>query len=132
MQPNRHRGTATDLLIRKAHQQPLNQGENGPHRDDIRIVFDECDLRRYGSQGQQRLVAVLLRLSELTLIESRLKEPAMLLLDDLFSELDPDVTTRLKTALGKGGRQIFVTSPVPLEWGDGTNKVIKVTGGRIE
>lgn len=104
----------------------------GPHRDDLRLVLSARDLRRYGSQGERRLVAVLLRLTELSLIEGRLGEPAMLLLDDLFSELDPEVSSRLKTALGDADRQVFVTSPIPLEWGGAPDRVIRVRAGHLE
>jgi DNA replication and repair protein RecF len=87
----------------------------GPHRDDVRIKAGGRDIRRFGSQGQRRLVAVLLRLAELSYLEGQLGEPCVLLLDDLFSELDPDVSEKLKDQLDSG-HQIFVTSPVPLEW----------------
>jgi DNA replication and repair protein RecF len=87
----------------------------GPHRDDVRLVADGRDLRRYGSQGQRRLLAILLRLAELSYIERRLSEPCVLLLDDLFSELDQGVSDKLKNLL-TDKRQIFVTSPVPVLW----------------
>jgi DNA replication and repair protein RecF len=90
----------------------------GPHRDDLRILFDGRDLRRFGSQGQRRLVAVLLRLTELSYAEEKLGEPCVMLLDDLFSELDPAVSSRLR-ALLENDHQIFVTSPVALDWGSG-------------
>jgi len=88
----------------------------GPHRDDVALDLDGKDLRRYGSQGQRRLFAILLKLSELSHLEAELNEPCVLLLDDVFSEFDHDITTRLQRMLN-GERQVFVTSPVVLEWG---------------
>lgn len=103
----------------------------GPHRDDVRLSFEDRDLRRYGSQGQRRLVAILLRLTELTYLEKKLSEPCVLLLDDLFSELDNDISSRLKAYLD-GGRQIFVTSPIELDWtGDADVKRLAVRAGTI-
>jgi DNA replication and repair protein RecF len=97
----------------------------------VRIEADGRDIRRYGSQGQRRLVAVLLRLAELAYLEEALGEPCTLLLDDLFSELDLDITTKLKSVL-HGEHQIFVTSPVPLEWGDvGASATFHVSQGSV-
>ena len=103
----------------------------GPHRDDLRILLDGRELRRFGSQGQRRLVAVLLRLTELSYAEEKLEEPCVLMLDDLFSELDPDVSSRLR-ALLENDHQIFVTSPLPLEWGQReTVSTFRVAKGRV-
>lgn len=60
----------------------------GPHRDDIIISLDNCDIRNFGSQGQQRIAAVCLKLSELDLLAENIDEKPMLLLDDVLSELD--------------------------------------------
>ena len=104
----------------------------GPHRDDLRIYLDGKDIRRFGSQGQRRLLAVLLRLTELSYVEERLDEPCVLLLDDLLSELDHDASTKLRELL-ENDHQIFVTSPVALEWGRGTSvpRTYRVENGRV-
>ncbi len=60
----------------------------GPHRDDIKLEINKKDVRRYGSQGQQRTVALALKLSELEFMKSEIGEYPVLLLDDVFSELD--------------------------------------------
>jgi len=104
----------------------------GPHRDDLKLVADGRDLRKFGSQGQRRLVAVLLRLSELSYLEERLQEPCVLLLDDLFSELDDTVSQRLRTHLD-GEHQIFVTTPVDANWDDvGSHRKFNVRDGNVE
>jgi DNA replication and repair protein RecF len=103
----------------------------GPHRDDMRILLDGRDLRRFGSQGQRRLLAVVLRLTELSYTEEKLGEPCVMLLDDLFSELDPEVSAKLR-ALLENDHQIFVTSPIGLEWGPGTSAaVFHVEKGKV-
>lgn len=104
----------------------------GPHRDDLRILGNGLDLRRFGSQGQRRLAAILLRLAELSLIEERLKEPSVLMLDDIFSELDPEITEKLKKAL-ENDRQVFITSPSIVEWQTGgESRTFHVSEGTIE
>ena len=60
----------------------------GPHRDDFSIVSNGLDLRVFGSQGQQRSAALSLKLSEIRHIEKKTGERPILLLDDVFSELD--------------------------------------------
>ncbi len=103
----------------------------GPHRDDLRILLDGKDVRRFGSQGQRRLLAVLLRLTELSYADERTGEPCVLLLDDVFSELDHEASDRLRSILDDD-HQVFVTSPVALEWRGGrTVRTFHVEKGRV-
>lgn len=60
----------------------------GPHRDDMLLFINGNNVRIYGSQGQQRTVALALKLSEIELVRNKIKEPPLLLLDDVLSELD--------------------------------------------
>lgn len=60
----------------------------GPHRDDISIVANGIDIRKFGSQGQQRTCSLSLKLAEISLFEDEIKEKPILLLDDVLSELD--------------------------------------------
>lgn len=61
---------------------------NGPHRDDMALYIDGKNVRLYGSQGQQRTVALALKLAEIELVKQRVDEIPVLLLDDVLSELD--------------------------------------------
>jgi DNA replication and repair protein RecF len=104
----------------------------GPHRDDVVMKLDGKDLRKYGSQGQRRLCAVLLKLSELSHLEKRLRESCVLLLDDVFSEFDRAIIAQLQHLLD-GTRQVFVSSPVELEWARSESaRVYRVTAGAVE
>lgn len=60
----------------------------GPHRDDISFLMGNIDIRKYGSQGQQRTAALSLKLSEIELVKSMINDLPVLLLDDVLSELD--------------------------------------------
>jgi len=60
----------------------------GPHRDDIKILINKIDVKTFGSQGQQRTVALSLKLAELEIFNSERGEYPILLLDDVLSELD--------------------------------------------
>ena len=60
----------------------------GPHRDEINFLINQTPARQYGSQGQQRTLVLALKLAELSLIETVVGEPPLLLLDDVLAELD--------------------------------------------
>lgn len=60
----------------------------GPHRDDFCVKVNGIDIRRYGSQGQQRTAALSLKMSEIYLVKKIIKDNPILLLDDVLSELD--------------------------------------------
>lgn len=60
----------------------------GPHRDDIFFSIADVDIRRFGSQGQQRTSALSLKLSEIELVKQSIHDTPVLLLDDVLSELD--------------------------------------------
>lgn len=61
---------------------------SGPHRDDLCFLIDKIDIRRYGSQGQQRTAALSLKLAEIEIVKRNVKDTPVLLLDDVLSELD--------------------------------------------
>lgn len=67
----------------------------GVHRDDIDIFLNGVEVKNFGSQGQQRTVALSLKLAELEIIKNRIGEYPILLLDDVFSELDSDRRKKL-------------------------------------
>ena len=60
----------------------------GPHRDDLGFAVKDVDIRRFGSQGQQRTAALSLKLAEIEIVKRRIKDTPVLLLDDVLSELD--------------------------------------------
>ena len=66
----------------------LHTSTVGPHRDDILFQINDIDIRKFGSQGQQRSAALSLKLAEIELVKRRTGEMPVLLLDDVLSELD--------------------------------------------
>lgn len=66
----------------------LGQTSVGPHRDDLCFMIYDMDVRKFGSQGQQRSCALSLKLSEIELVKKSIKETPVLILDDVLSELD--------------------------------------------
>lgn len=82
----------------------------GPHYDDVVIYLGDTELKRYGSQGRKRLVAVILKLAQARAIMASRAERPIVLLDDIFSELDGGIAERVKGVLSDR-YQSFVTSP---------------------
>jgi DNA replication and repair protein RecF len=72
----------------------------GPHRDDLSFMIGDIDIRKYGSQGQQRTAALSCKLAEIDLVKSVIKENPILLLDDVLSELDRQRQTHLLNSIG--------------------------------
>jgi DNA replication and repair protein RecF len=102
----------------------------GPHRDDLWIGTGDRDLRRLGSQGEQRTAVLALLLAGREHLAARATRP-VLLLDDVLSELDPD-RRRLLLAAVAGPGQAIVTSADPrsAEAADAA-AVVRIEGGRL-
>jgi DNA replication and repair protein RecF len=82
----------------------------GPHRDDLLTFLDEKTVREFASQGQKRSVALALRLAAARLLEETSGHPPVLVLDDVFAELDPGRRERFG-ALIAGRGQVFIATP---------------------
>jgi len=102
----------------------------GPHRDDWRLSIDGLDARRYASQGEQRSLALAVRLAGHVVITDVVGEPPVLLLDDVFSELDEFRAANLVSHLPIA--QALVTTAGALPPGLPAERVIWVAGGRLE
>ena len=104
----------------------------GPHRDDLKLTVNGLDARVYASQGQQRTAALSLKLSEIAVIEQLRGEKPVLLLDDVFSELDASRQRLLLSAVGDC--QCFITCTGVEELGpmeDRQMQLFSVSGGEV-
>ncbi len=104
----------------------------GPHRDDICLLAGDLDIRRFGSQGQQRTAALSLKLSEIELVKQAINDTPVLLLDDVLSELDKhrqnyllDSINDIQTLITCTGVEDFVNHRFSI------NKVFHVQGGQV-
>jgi DNA replication and repair protein RecF len=94
----------------------------GPHRDDLRFATHAPDgtaleLRTYGSGGQQRTAAIALRMVEAETIRQTRGRESVILLDDVFAELDPGRSQRIVEWIeGEEGGQVILTSPKPTDF----------------
>lgn len=104
----------------------------GPHRDDICFQIRNVDIRKYGSQGQQRTTALSLKLSEIEMVKQELHDTPILLLDDVLSELDShrqgyllDSIHDIQTMITCTGLDDFVENRFQI------NKVFHVVDGKV-
>lgn len=104
----------------------------GPHRDDLSFSVNGIDIRRFGSQGQQRTAALSLKLSEIELVRKVIHDTPVLLLDDVLSELDGNRQNYLlnsiqdvQTMITCTGLDEFINHRFSI------NKVYRVTDGQV-
>ncbi len=110
----------------------LKQTTTGPHRDDFSFMIGDVDIRKFGSQGQQRTAALSLKLSEIELVKKISKDKPVLLLDDVLSELDSNRQNYLLNSIGDiqtiitcTGLDDFINNRFEI------NKIFKVTNGTV-
>lgn len=120
------------LNVNQYKDMKLKQTSVGPHRDDFSFMVNGVDIRKYGSQGQQRTAALSLKLSEIELVKKITKDTPVLLLDDVLSELDSNRQNYLLNSIGDiqtiitcTGLDEFVNNRFEI------NKVFKVVKGSI-
>ena len=121
-----------ELLKNKNRDLKLCQTTVGPHRDDILFSIKGIDIRKYGSQGQQRTSALSLKLSEIDFVKKSINSTPVLLLDDVLSELDSNrqnyllnSITDIQTMITCTGLEEFVRNRFQI------NKVFQVVNGRV-
>ncbi len=101
----------------------------GPHRDDVELVLDGLPSRTHASQGEQRTLALAMRLAAHQVVTAAAGTPPLLLLDDVFSELDPDRSRALVDSLGSA--QTLLTTAGPLPPGAVPERVLRIAGGAV-
>ena len=122
-----------ELLRARNKDLKLCQTTVGPHRDDMLFSIDGIDIRKYGSQGQQRTSALSLKLSEIDLVKQNINNTPVLLLDDVLSELDSNrqnyllnSITDIQTIITCTGLDEFVKNRFQVD------KVFHVVKGQVE
>lgn len=89
----------TELKRSRPQDQKQKTTLVGPHRDDIGFFMGDIDIRKFGSQGQQRTAALSLKLAEIELVKKLVRDYPILLLDDVLSELDGERQNHLLSAI---------------------------------
>lgn len=121
-----------ELLKAKQKDLKLCQTTVGPHRDDMLFSVNDIDIRKYGSQGQQRTSALSLKLAEIEIVKKSIHNTPVLLLDDVLSELDSNRQNYLlnsisdiQTIITCTGLEEFVKNRFHI------NKVFQIINGEV-
>jgi DNA replication and repair protein RecF len=127
--PWRRVGLAAALA--EARAADLRQGVSsvGPHRDELLLTVDHLPARTHASQGEQRTLAIALRLAAHRLIADRTGSAPVLILDDVLSELDPGRAAALLGHLPAG--QIVLTTAGPVPSAAAPQRVVRIEHGTI-
>lgn len=114
-------------------QRELDQFQTlyGPHKDDLLITLDDLDTRVYASQGQQRTAMLSLKLAEAMLIEKLTKLKPILLLDDVFSELDNQRARLLVEAIKSYQTIITTNTLLNIDTTNMLGKIFKIESGKV-
>jgi DNA replication and repair protein RecF len=118
--------------MRAARQMELARGFTlfGPHVDDFRFMCDGHDIRLFGSEGEQRTAVLALRCAEVAVMMAKIGYYPIVLLDDVFAELD-EARSRALTSLISGFNQIILTSSRAGDLARGEIEEITVADGRV-
>jgi len=101
----------------------------GPHRDELSIGLNGLPARTHASQGEQRTLALAMRLAAHRLVAERTGSTPVLVLDDVLSELDPERATALLGHLPDG--QVVITSASPLPPDANPERIIEISSGTV-
>ena len=122
----------TNLIKNREKDIKMKSTSVGPHRDDICFMADGLDIRKFGSQGQQRTAALSLKLSEIEIVKKVINDTPILLLDDVLSELDKhrqnyllDSISDIQTLITCTGLDDFVNNRFHI------NKIMHVDNGKV-
>ena len=127
--PWREHGLANAL--RRARRDELRRGVSlaGPHRDELALAISGMPARSHASQGEQRSLALALRLAAHDVVIDAVGETPLLLLDDVFSELDRARSRALLDHLPVGQAVLTTTGDIPQ--GARPDQVLTVDTGRV-
>lgn len=107
---------ASDLRRSSAQELRLRQTVVGPHRDDLELLVDEMAAAQYASEGQQRTVALALKIAQARVFAAEAGTAPLVLIDDIFGELDPARRNRLLAALPNETQKLVTATS--LSWHD--------------
>ncbi len=120
---------STSLEMTRERERRAGQTVAGPHRDEIRLSINGMAAADFASEGQQRTLALALKLAQGALLRKEAHKMPVYLLDDIFGELDPTRRNALMAALpGKAQKLITTTN---IDWMTGEFPVIGVEGGKL-
>jgi DNA replication and repair protein RecF len=126
-------GDNLEEALAQVREKELRQGTTlvGPHRDEVRLSLGGLKAADFGSEGQQRTLALALKLGQGELLRAKGGKTPLFLLDDIFGELDPGRRRRFLAALPAGAQTIVTTTNADWLGGDLKLETREVRGGAV-
>ncbi|NOX99699.1 MAG: DNA replication and repair protein RecF [Verrucomicrobia bacterium] len=121
-----------ELFRRRSDEQRRRQTLAGPHRDNLVFTVNEMPAAKFASEGQQRTLALSLKLAQSRLFIEKTEQAPVLLIDDVFGELDPDRRNALMAAWPEGSQKLVTTTH--LNWLDSKRvdaKIMQVDSAQV-
>ena len=123
-------------LFEKNYKKELNYGITlyGPHRDDFSFKLDDSNLKLFGSQGQQKIAVLSFKLAEIEIFRNYCNTSPVLLLDDIFSELDIEKRNKLLNYISNDIQSIITTTDLKSirKKNLGDAYIFEISDGKIE
>ena len=113
------------LEMTRERERRIGQTVAGPHRDEVRLTINGMAAADFASEGQQRTMALSLKLAQGELLQKEAHKMPVYLLDDIFGELDPERRNALMAALPKDAQKLITTTHI--DWMDDDFAVIKMS-----
>jgi len=123
---------ASDLLRSRPEELRLRQTVVGPHRDDITLMVDEMPATQFASEGQQRTAALALKMAQARVFTDEEGSSPLLLIDDIFGELDPTRRNRLLQVLPREAQKLVTATSMSWQESRIEGPVWRLSGGSLQ
>ena len=123
---------ASQLAASRPQEARLRQTVVGPHRDDITLLVDGMPAAQYASEGQQRTIALALKIAQARVFAAEAGSLPLLLIDDIFGELDPARRNRLLRALPAEAQKLVTATSMSWQDEQTEGPVYVLSGGVIQ
>jgi DNA replication and repair protein RecF len=129
--PGNENDFATDLAQSRREETRLRQTVVGPHRDDIDLFVDGRAAQSHASEGEQRTLALALKIAQAQVFTEE-GAPPILLLDDIFGELDPERRNALLATLPDGAQKLVTVTSLQWREGFGVAAMYQLKDGKLD
>ena len=119
------------MLKVQAYEKVVKTSLIGPHKDNLLILLSDKKAVDFGSQGQKRLIALSLKLASAKSLETKFQEPPILLLDDVFAELDEARRSEVSSMMTESG-QVFLATPREEDIPFSFQQVVRIKEGELD
>lgn len=131
-EPSAPGGVLDALRLSRENETRLGQTVTGPHRDDVKLLLNSKPAAKFASEGQQRTLAIAIKLAQARLIKQRTNKDPIFLIDDVFGELDPGRRRNLIACLPTDSQTLITTTHIDWLENPAPGRQFGVSNGFVE